>query len=44
MEIVAIVGFLVCAFVPLIVYGLYTARFGEPIKADKPRAPRGRRA
>lgn len=44
MEIIAIVGFFVLSFVPLLAYGLYTARFGEPIKADKVRAPRGRRA
>lgn len=44
METIAIIGFFASAFVPLIAYGIYTARFGEPIKADKPRRRSGRRS
>jgi hypothetical protein len=36
MEAILIVLFFVLTFGPLIAYALYTARFGEPRRADKP--------
>jgi hypothetical protein len=44
METISIILFVVISVGPLLAYGLYTARFGEPRRPDKPRKRKGRTA
>lgn len=41
MEAVSIIIFALATFGPIITYAIYTARFGEPRRADKPRKKTG---